>query len=90
MYRGSKNCGGPGDIQKVEFGDSMIDGVAIVINMDFYRENEEPVWDGGTGQMWEVRLKTELVLLVGIRCQELLRDLEEENVITKCDFVVVV
>ena len=23
-------------------------------------------------QMWEVRLKTELVLLVGIRCQELL------------------
>ena len=40
-------------------------------------------------QMWEVRLKTELVLLVGIRCQELLRDLEEENAITKCDFVVV-
>ena len=39
--------------------------------------------------MWEVRLKTELVLLVGIRCQELLRDLEEENAITKCDFVVV-
>ena len=58
--------------------------------MDFYRENEEPVWDGGTGQMWEVRQKTELVLLVGIRCQELLRDLEEENVITKCNFVVVV
>lgn len=28
----------------------MIDGVAIVINMDFYRENEEPVWDRGTGQ----------------------------------------
>ena len=28
-------------------------------------------------QMWEVRLKTELVLLVGIRCQELLKDLEE-------------
>ena len=40
-------------------------------------------------QIWEVRLKTELVLLVGIRCQELLRDLEEENAITKCDFVVV-
>ena len=40
--------------------------------------------------MWEVRLKTELVLLVGIRCQELLKDLEEENVITTCDFAVVV
>ena len=35
---------------KVEFEGSMIDGVAIVINMDFYRENEEPVWDRGTGQ----------------------------------------
>ena len=44
-----QNCGGPGEIQKVEFEDSMIDGVALVIYMDFYRENEEPVWDGGTG-----------------------------------------
>lgn len=38
--------------------------------------------------MWEMRLKTELVLLVGVRCQELLKDLEEENVIIKRDFVV--
>lgn len=37
-----QNCGGPGEIH-VEFEGSMIDGVAIVINMDFYRENEEPV-----------------------------------------------
>ena len=31
-----------------------------------------------------------LVLLVGVRCQKLLKDLEEENVIIKCDFVVLV